>query len=224
MSLSMKVSGFLKELERQEKAVQGLAHKLAPIAVGMVQQNMDGPFVPNAPLTRQLKNGGSQPLKDTGDTRASINSHVQGDTIFVGTNKPHAPLINNGGTIKPKRSRRLAIPTTKQVKKRSDAWGVKKTLAWLEDNGWKIFFRPKSIMGRAPVGAKSFGLKIKSKRNKNARKRKDGTYSENAKGVFYVLFYRSSGIKVPKREFMYLKPEQEERLKEITLNALRNKR
>ncbi|MBE8578708.1 HK97 gp10 family phage protein [Vibrio sp. OPT18] len=222
MSLSTSAAGFLKELERKEKAIKSIAHKLAPIAVGMVQQNMDGPFKPNAPLTRRLKNGGSRPLRDTGETRASISSYVRNDTVFVGTNKPHAPLINNGGTIKPKRSRRLAIPTTRQVKKRSDALGVKKTLTWLEDNGWKIFFRPKSIMGRAPVGAKPFGLKIKSKHNKNARKRKDGSYSENAKGVFYVLFYRSSGIKVPKREFMYLKAEQEEMLKSITMKALEN--
>ncbi len=212
--------GFLAELEKRQRHIDKLPDKIGPLAVSMVQQNMNGPFVPNASLTKQLKNGGSQPLKDTGDTRASISYYTKGGMVFVGTNKPHAPLINDGGMIKPKRSRKLAIPTNKQVKRRSAAWGVKKTLTWLESQGWKIFFRPKAIMGRAPVGAKPFGLRIKTKTNRNARKRKDGTYSPNAKGVFYVLFYRSSGIKVPKREFMLLHREQEEMIKTITQEAL----
>ncbi len=69
-------------------------------------------------------------------------------------------------------------------------------------------------MGRAPPGAKGYGLKIKSKHNKNARKKRDGTYSQEAKGVFYVLYYRSSGVKIPARKFMYLSKEQETQLVE----------
>jgi phage gpG-like protein len=203
---------FIKALKERERNVAKLNQKLAPLVVGFVQGNMNGPFKPNAPLTKSLKNGGSRPLIDSGDTRASISSQPLGDGFEVGTNKPHARILNDGGTIKPKRSRKLAIPTTKQLKKRSDAWGVKKTLTWLESQGWRIFFRVNSIMGRAPPGAKGYGLKIKSKHNKNARKKRDGTYSEGAKGVFYVLYYRSSGVKVPARRFMYLSDEQEKLL------------
>ncbi|UJZ95041.1 hypothetical protein IHC87_06765 [Photobacterium damselae subsp. damselae] len=203
---------FLEELKHYEQQVKKVNASLAPLAVTFVQQNMDGPFRPNASLTKKLKNGGSKPLFNTGDTRASISSQTFQDGFEVGTNKPHARILNDGGVIKPKRSSKLAIPTTRQVKMRSDAWGVKKTLRWLESSGWRIIFRPKSIVGRAPPGARPFGLKINSKRNKNARKRKDGTYAENAKGVFYVLYYRSSGTRIPARRFMYLKPQQEQQL------------
>ncbi|MGR5240223.1 hypothetical protein ACPV36_04940 [Photobacterium damselae] len=200
---------FLGELKKYEQQVKKVGATLAPLAVTFVQQNMDGPFKPNAPLTKKLKNGGSKPLFNSGDTRASISSQQLKSGFEVGTNKPHARILNDGGEIKPKRSSKLAIPTTRQVKMRSDAWGVKKTLTWLEASGWKILFRPRSIVGRAPPGAKGFGLKIKTKRNKNARKRKDGTYAPEAKGVFYVLYYRSSGTKVPARPFMYLNKDQE---------------
>ncbi|WP_418113392.1 hypothetical protein RJD40_10575 [Vibrio scophthalmi] len=219
----MVASTFVNALKKREQALTTLGHKIGPLAVSMVQQNMDGPFKANAPLTKQLKNNGAKPLKDTGDTRASINYQSQGDNTVVGTIKPHAKLINDGGTLKPKHSQKLAIPVNKQVKQRVNAWGVKKTLRQLESKGWKIFFRPKAIMGRAPPGAKPFGLKIKSKHNKSARKRKDGTYSENAKGVFYVLFYRSSGIKVPKREFMKLNETQEKTLTRIIERVLEDK-
>lgn len=203
---------FLTELRQYEQRINRVNASLAPLAVTFVQQNMDGPFKPNASLTKKLKNGGSKPLFNTGDTRASISYQKFNGGFEVGTNKPHARMLNDGGTIKPKRSSKLAIPTTKQVKMRSDAWGVRKTIKWLESNGWKIFFRPRSIMGRAPPGGRAFGLKIKGKNNKSARKKKDGTYAEGAKGVFYVLYYRSSGTKIPARPFMYLKPEQEQQL------------
>ena len=219
----MVASTFIDALKKREKAIMTLGHKIGPLAVTMVQQNMDGPFKANAPLTKQLKNNGAKPLKDTGDTRASINYKVQGENTIVGTIKPHAKLINDGGTVKPKHSQKLAIPVNKQVKRRTNAWGVKKTLRQLEAKGWRIFFRPKAIMGRAPPGAKPFGLKIKSKHNKNARKQKDGTYNESAKGVFYVLFYRSSSIKVPKREFMKLSEPQEKTLTRIIERVLEDK-
>lgn len=203
---------FLKALKEREQNIAKLNTKLAPLVVTFVQMNMNGPFKPNSALTKSLKNGGSKPLMNTGDTKASISYQALGDGFEVGTNKPYARILNDGGTIKPKRSRKLAIPTTRQLKQRSDAWGVKKTLTWLKGQGWRIFFRVNSIMGRAPPGAKGFGLKVKSKHNKNARKRKDGTYSEGAKGVFYVLYYRSAGIKIPARRFMYLSDEQETQL------------
>ncbi len=130
---------FIDALKARERNIAKLNKKLAPLVVTFVQQNMNGPFKPNAPLTKSLKNSGSKPLINTGDTRASISSQPLDEGFEVGTNKPYARILNDGGTIKPKRSRKLAIPTTKQIKKRSDAWGVKKTLTWLESQGWRIF-------------------------------------------------------------------------------------
>lgn len=211
---------FLIELAAQERRIGQVSEQLGPIVVGMVQQNMNGPFRPNSTLTKSLKNGGSKPLFDTGDTRASISFIANQNSLVVGTNKPHAPLINNGGIITPKNAARLAIPVTRQVKLRTTAWGVRKTLKWLEGIGWKIFFRPASIMGRAPPGAKAFGKRIKAEKNKDPIKQ-DGEYTEGSKGVFYVLYFRAKKVKVPKREFMLLHPPQVELLIDTAKELMR---
>ncbi|WP_108945620.1 hypothetical protein [Shewanella halifaxensis] len=195
------MDSFLRALALEEEKVKRLSGKLAPIVVGMVQQNMENPsFKANSSLTKKLKNGGAKPLFNTGETRASMTYKQKDGGFDVGTNKRHAKILNDGGKIKPIRSQKLAIPANKQVKQRVDAWGVRKTLKWLEDAGWRIIFRPRSIMGKAPHGARPFGEKVNARMNRNNKKK--------AQGVWYVLFFRSSSISVPKREFMTLTTEQ----------------
>lgn len=193
---------FLDALEKTQKEINSLPETLAPFGLQCVRDNMKhGKFKPNATLTKNTKNAGAKPLFDTGETYASLTYTADDDGYRVGTNKIYASLINDGGEIKAKKSQQLAIPINKQVKKRSEVYGVRKTINWLENKGWKIFYRPHSIMGRAPLGAKAFGKKVQTKSNKNSKQKQTG--------VFYVLYIRTPSVKVPKREFMYLSEEQQ---------------
>lgn len=193
---------FLDALEKTQRTVNSLPEQLAPFGLQCVRDNMKhGKFKPNSTLTKNTKNAGAKPLFDTGETYASLTYTADDDGYRVGTNRPHAALINDGGVIKAKKSRQLAIPINKQVKKRTEVYGVRKTIAWLESQGWKIFYRPHSIMGRAPLGARAFGKKVQTKSNKNSKTKQTG--------VFYVLYIRTPKVTVPKREYMYLSEAQQ---------------
>ncbi len=203
------MKGFFKALEAVAKEIDKLPDQLAPFVVQAVRDNMkNGKFKANAPLTKNLKNGGAKPLFDSGETYASITYKNSNGLIRVGTNKAHAPLINYGGVVKPKKAKSLMIPTTKQVKKVTDAKGIKKTLQSLENKDWHILWRASSVIGIAPPGAKGFGLKLKANKDKDQD------------GDAYLLFYRARKIKVPKREFMKLTDEQQLELMEMAQEQL----
>lgn len=197
---------FLRALADYGQVVPGIPNALGPFVVGATQQNItDCDSPPNAPLTKTLK-GGKGPLKDTGETRASITYKVAGDTLLVGTNKAHAPLIHHGGTIRPKKAKKLAIPATREVKRWSETKGVKGLITMLEAKGWSINWRAKSVIGTPPKGAKGMGMKLKAKKGQ-ARA--------------YLLFIRKGQVKVPAREFMFLSASQRRELRQLAAEVIR---
>ncbi|MCY1697156.1 hypothetical protein OVA10_03510 [Lelliottia sp. SL45] len=203
---------FRLALKTMSTRVDNMNQVLAPVAVGMVQSNMrDGNYAPNAPLTQALKNSGSQPLFNTGETRASITFKLVDNGFVIGTNKKHAALINNGGTVTARNAQKLILPASRDVKQRVDSWGVKQTLSWLESAGWQLIWRPGALIGRCPDGKKGFGVQIAAGKGK-ARKRNARTKKRFS---FYLIFYRKKSITVPKREFMVLREEQVRMLKEL---------
>lgn len=207
------MKGFLNDLNNMAKAVDGLPEKLAPFGLECIRDNYrNGQFTPNSALTKSLKNGGAKPLFDTGETFASLTYQVTDDAYILGTPKQHAAMLNDGGTIKPLTAQKLTIPADRSIKKRTEVYGVRKVLSGLEKQGWKIFWRPNSVMGRAPVGAKGIGKRIKSAMNKNNK-------SAN-KGIFYVLFIRVSQVTVPGREFMFLSEEQQREQAQMAQQAI----
>lgn len=207
------MKAFLKDLNNMAKAVDGLPAKLAPFGLECIRDNYrNGHFTPNKPLTKSLKNGGAKPLFDTGETFASLTYQVGDDAYTLGTPKLHAAMLNDGGIIKPLKSQKLTIPADRTIKKRVDAYGVRKTLEGLERQGWKIFWRPNSVIGRAPVGAKGIGRRIKTSMNKNNK--------ASDKGIAYVLFLRADKVTIPAREFMYLSEEQQREQAELAQQAI----
>lgn len=193
---------FLNALNRTTKIIDELPERIAPFGLQCVRDNYrNGNFTANGTLTKQSKNGGAKPLFDSGETYASLTYQTGNGEYRIGTNKVHAPLINDGGTIKPLKAQKLTIPADKRIKRRTEAYGVRKTLEGLEKQGWTIFWRPNSVMGRAPLGAKGIGRKIQSSRNRNN--------AAANKGVFYVLYIRATEVNVPKREFMFMSDEQQ---------------
>lgn len=205
---------FLNALNNTAKMIDELPERIAPFGLECVRDNYrDGHFTPNSPLTKATKNGGAKPLFDSGETFASLTYSTEDGAYRIGTNKAHAPLINDGGIVKPLTAQKLTIPADKSIKRRTEAYGVRKTLAGLEAQGWKIFWRPNSVIGRAPVGAKGLGRKIKSSKNRNSK--------ASSKGVFYVLYIRASQVKVPARSFMYLSDEQQKDQAELVQQELK---
>lgn len=196
------IDDFVKRLRSMGAVIKTFPQKLAPLAVTSVQLNMDGPFTPNAALTQSLKNKGAKPLFDTGETRASITYTADDRSFTVGSPLPHTKLINFGGSVVPKKAKSLLVPSTKALKRKTKAMGIRRVLDDLKEAGWRIVWRPKSVLGVPPQGATVQGLPLKTKPKK--------------KGVkpvrICLLFYRLDRIDVPKREFMVLHPEQQEML------------
>lgn len=60
------------------------------------------------------KNSGKT-LSESTRLMRSITYHVEGDTVIVGTNVVYARIHHEGGVIKPKRAKYLAIPLTKEA-------------------------------------------------------------------------------------------------------------
>ncbi|NOU49972.1 hypothetical protein HG263_05405 [Pseudoalteromonas sp. JBTF-M23] len=195
----------MSSLHKFERLAHGLPEALGPLVVAGVQQVISDFSEPgNSALTRRLK-GNKGPLKDTGELRASIAYTTRNDSLLVGTNKAHAPLLNNGGVIKPKTAKMLTIPATRQVKLQTNIRGVRGFLSSLESRGWSIVWRGGSVLGTPPVGQKGIGLKLPAKLDKNGKKQRPA----------YLLFYRKKQVVVPARRFMRLTKAQKLELRQF---------
>lgn len=219
---------FLAKLEAMSREMKTLPRRLAPLAVGCIQTNMDGPFTPNATLTASLKNKGAKPLFDTGETRASLTYTTDDSSFTVGSPLPHARLINDGGTQTPKKAKTLIVPSTRALKRKVKAMGVRRVLEELEAAGWKIVWRPKSILGAPPVGASVQGIPLKPKpedEGKGETKANGKTRKAKKKSRrLCLLFYRPMSVVIPKREFMTLSEEQQALLVQEARRAMENAR
>jgi phage gpG-like protein len=194
---------FLRHLREIKLNADTIPEEIAPFIVGMVQDNIrDATGPPNSPLTKSLK-GDKGPLKDTGQLRNSITYVLEGDTVVVGTNLKHAPMLHFGGVKKPRHAKKLAIPLTKTIRKWTDMKGVKGFLTMLEGQGWKVFFKDEYIGGTPPKGGKKYGLKMK------------GTDAR-------LLFVRKKSVTIPKRPFMRLTREQTEEIRAIAREHIKD--
>lgn len=205
---------FNARLQQMSQTLAKLPALLAPLAVTCVQTNMDGPFTANAALTQSLKNRGAKPLFDTGETRASLTYTTEPGRFTVGSPLPHTPLINNGGTLVAKKAKSLMVPSTRGLKRKAKAMGIKGLLGSLESMGWRIVWRPKAVLGVPPDGASVQGLPLKPKKQDGKQKARR----------LCLLFYRLEKIDVPKREFMVLHKEQQALLLKEAQRALERAR
>lgn len=205
---------FNARLQQMSQVMTKLPELLAPLAVTCVQLNMDGPFKANAALTQSLKNRGAKPLFDSGETRASITYTTEPGRFTVGSPLPHTPLINNGGTLVAKKAKSLMVPSTRGLKRKAKAMGIKGLLGSLESTGWRIVWRPKAVLGVPPDGGSVQGLPLKPKQQDGKKKTRR----------LCLLFYRLEKIDVPKREFMVLHKEQQALLLKEAKRALERAR
>ena len=129
-----------------------LFDRLGNRAVSLVQRNIEqGPWAPNAPLTASVKQG-NRPLRDRGQLLSSITYRVEGNRVIVGTNHVAAEILHNGGTIRPKRAKALAIPAGPWVRTlmRGTDLQPRVVLEQLKDSGWSVWRQKNVILGQAP--------------------------------------------------------------------------
>jgi phage gpG-like protein len=141
-------------------------------------------WAPNAPLTQSVKKGES-PLKDSGALRSSIAYAAQNDLVLVGTTLKYARLVHDGGTITPKKARRLAIPAGPQTRTLMRRYGAtpRSCIDAMRAAGFSVWV---SRSGKAILYA-------------SAKMRETGGYD--------LLFILKDKITVPARPFLALTDE-----------------
>ena len=186
---------FNKALKKVEDNIKKIPQVIKPYVVKSVQGNIDNIKEPTlSPIT--IKNKGSAlPLRDTGVLRSSITAYTDNLKVIAGTNLKYAPIQHFGGEIKPKRAKKLVIPANKQIRKQTMIYGVRGVLENYKKSGYRVVFLDNVIMA-VP-------------KNKKFRK------------YYKILYIRKDKVEIPARPFMYLKPEQEEKLTNIALDILK---
>lgn len=162
-------------------------------AVSLVQKHIgQGPWVPNAPLTASIKQG-AKPLRDRGQLLASITYRTEPGKVVVGTNHPAAELVHNGGTIRPVRSKALAIPAGPWMRSlmRGTDLSPRVALHQLKSSGWSIWRQGNVVMGR----------------KRGAREA-------------LPLFILRTSVTIPSRPFLRLPPESVAILQAVLRRAL----
>lgn len=141
------------KLEAMKDAVKRagpLMNELGEAQVTATRQRIrGGNMTPLSPLTKAYK-GGTRPLQDTGALLASIHYKAGDDSVEVGTDRPQAPMLQNGGTIRPKKAKKLAIPASSFTRKCERRYGksARNVIDGLKADGWNVFVTDKSIQAR----------------------------------------------------------------------------
>ncbi len=156
-----------------------LLDRIGVLAVSLVQKNMEtGSWIQNAPLTQAVKRG-TKPLRDYGDLFNSPAYRIEGNKVLIGINRPYAELIHNGGTIRPKTAKSLAIPASAETRKFMRMYGAtpRDCIAGMQNAGYTVY-RPKG---------KNVILAQKGK-----------------KGKTHMLFILRKSVTIPARPFLRL--------------------
>lgn len=147
---------------------------------------------PNAPLTVAGKKG-ARPLRDSGLLQSSITYRTSGNTAVVGTTRIGARINNEGGTIRPKKSRKLWIPADFKIKlDLRKAGSISNLIRSYKRQGYRCFM--------SPSGKAFLYCKKKEKPQK--------------------MFILRDKVTIPARPFMYFSNQDAEKIgrimKEVT--------
>ena len=112
---------------------------------------------------------------------------IDDKTVSVGTNKPYAAIQNNGGVIRPKKSKWLWIPAagTRQLQRR---YGYSPTdvLNGLKADGYTVFFQKDK--------------RVVCYREKRRTRNEKGELQYRS----HILFYLKKSVEIPARRFFFL--------------------
>ena len=149
----------------------------------------------NAPLTKAVKRN-NKTLRDRGQLLSSFTGKVTENGAEVGTKAKQAPILHNGGTIKPKKARHLYIPASAKTRTLMRRYGSTpgRCIRSMKNSGYSIFYRGAAVMAQ-----------------------------EKGKPPF-VLFILKNEVKIPARPFLFLNSIDREILLKMFRNFIRARR
>lgn len=162
--------------------LSGAMRRIADYMVSSTQRKISSGISPaNSPLTRNVKQG-SKTLRDTGGLISSIAGKSGRTTAEAGTNKVYARILQEGGTITPKRAKSLAIPASARTRTLMRQFGSTPAscIRGMKGGGYTVWTQGKAVMAR------------KGKR-----------------GRPFVLFILRRSVKIPARPFLYIDARDE---------------
>jgi phage gpG-like protein len=180
----------------------GLMSEVGQYMTSSTQRKIDKGIQPeNAPLTRAWKKGGL-PLRDTGKYMSSISHRSDNAKAVIGTKAIQGPLIHQGGTVKPKKAKKLYIPA---------GWKTRQMMR-------KFGLTP----GKCIEGMKKAGYKIwKSKSGKALMAAQKGAKGKKAEA--FVLFVLKDRVTIPARKHFFIDSVDRQVLMEKAAQWLKKK-
>jgi phage gpG-like protein len=160
--------------------------RLSSYLASTAQRRISGRLSPpNSALTQAVK-GGSTPLMDSGSYIASIAAKSTARSAEAGSNKKQARLLQEGGTIKPKKAKFLTSPAGARTRSLMRQYGMtpRTCIAAMKADGYSIWT--------------SFG---KGGANMFARKGK--------RGQLFLLFILKRSVTIPARPHLYIDAQDE---------------
>jgi phage gpG-like protein len=167
----------------------------------------DGVPPANSPLTAALKRG-SQTLKDSGDMARGIAPHSGALWADASSNAKQARLLQEGGTIRPKKARALWIPAglkTRELMKERGAHTPGDLIRIMKADGYGWFYTPLS---------KVYCMYKKGKALKGGGTGKDGKP--------FALFIVRSSVTIPARPFLYIDGRDASYLFNLVVAGIKN--
>lgn len=181
----MKVSYSLDRRSRPlPRDLAPLMRRTSSYLVSTAQRRIRSKISPeNAPLTQAIK-GGATPLMDSGSYLASIAAKSSSTRAEAGTNKPQARLLQEGGIIRAKRAKNLAIPAGARTRTMMRRYGMtpRTCIEAMKSDGYAIYMTPKSRV-------------LWAKKGKT--------------GKPFPLFILKKSVKIPARPHLYIDAQDE---------------
>lgn len=177
---------WLQQLERKSRAPQELMDRVAQYGASSTVRRIKGGVGPdNAPLTKKYKKSGNT-LRDTGALMNSISAKSGPTYAAWGSNLPYARIQQEGGTVKPKKAEKLAIPAGWQTRRLMRKYGESpaRCIQGMQADGYKVWFLEKAIM------------------------------ADGGQGQF-VLFVRKNSVEIPSRQYLRLDDQDEQEIARI---------
>jgi phage gpG-like protein len=177
---------WLKRLEQKARSPKDLMDRVAQYGESStVRRIRDGVGPENAPLTRKYKKSGNT-LRDTGALMNSITAESSATYAAWGSSLPYARIQQEGGTIEPKKAKKLAIPAGWQARRLMRKYGESpaKCIQGMKAAGYRVWFLENAIM------------------------------ADEGKGQF-VLFIRKDSVEIPARQYLKIDDADEREIERI---------
>lgn len=157
LKIDFKDLAKLKELPNKILS-KALFEDIGQYMVSSTQRKIKTGIEPiNSPLTRAWKKGGLQ-LRDTGRLMSSISHKADEHSVTIGTNVIYGRIQQLGGIIRPKKAKKLWIPSGWQTRKLMRRFGhtPSAVMKGMKAAGYKLW---QSKSGKAMLASKEKGKK-----------------------------------------------------------------